>query len=236
MKSIPKFIFLLILCLILTVVVSSSVLIVTHASNNTTSGISDKKLDREAKSSTPTEIGTGYSVTCYGDECESILPDTELYIPHETLIDFTIYNSVTQNYSFHHPASWQVYDRPDNLFPYLRIENFDSRGARSQKKGEDQQYFKIEVVTLPNDKNLVLSEWIKELVTTSHPLPEVVEQKSIQVAGLPAIYQLERVGSFVHPVVYVQKNENVYLINILNSDSKFKIIVDNFLESFSFNL
>ena len=118
---------------------------------------------------------------------------------------------------------------------YTRLENLDARQLDTLPTDIQRQYFKIEVVILPVE-GLSLSEWVHKQNTTSYPLPKVLEQHDIKVAGQPAIYQVEQFGTFVHPVVFIKKDEHIYLLNISSGGDEHKPTIDTFLKQFTFTL
>lgn len=144
----------------------------------------------------------------------------------------TTYSRDNTTYSFKHPDTWRVNEIPS--MSYVRVENIDARTLDTLSRDVRDQYFKIEVVTLPRN-GLSLNDWVEKQNTTSYPLPTVLEQKNIEVAGQPAIYQVEQFDSFVHPAVFVEKGDNVYIINISSNEGKYRTTVEEFIKGFSFN-
>lgn len=146
--------------------------------------------------------------------------------------EFDSYQKENSQYNFKYPPTWKIKEIP--TMAYLRVENMDSDTLNSLPKEARKDYFKIEVVTLPS-KGLSLNDWVQKQNTTSYPLPKVIEQKNIEVAGQPAIYQIEQFGSFMHPAVFIKKGENIYILNISSMDEKFKEQVEEFINNFQFN-
>lgn len=142
------------------------------------------------------------------------------------------YNDEKLGYTLTKPASWNVHTIPS--MAYMRIENLDPNSLSSLPIEVARQYFKIEVVVLPAD-GLSLNDWVDRQNTTSYPLPKIVAQTPTVVGGEVAVYQFEQFGSFVHPVVFIKKNDQIYLINISSNSNVFKAVTDAFLKNFSFN-
>lgn len=146
---------------------------------------------------------------------------------------FVQYTNHTGKYTTHYPREWRAYEIPS--MSYVRFENIDADSLNSLSPSERNNYFKIEVVTLPNQNNLSINEWVEKQNTTSYPLPKVLEQRDIEVAGLPAIYQVEQFGSLIHPAVFILKDQSIYIINIFPTYESHKEVVDDFIKNFQFN-
>lgn len=142
------------------------------------------------------------------------------------------YNSQNIDYAFKYPSTWNVYEIPG--MSYLRVENIDARKLGQYSKNIQNQYFKIEVIKLSSD-GLSLKDWVNRQNTTSYPLPKVISQENIEVAGYPAIYQIEQFGSLVHPAIFVSKGDSVYILNILSSDAKYDQVVEEIINNFEIN-
>lgn len=148
-------------------------------------------------------------------------------------MEFVQHVNTAQKFSVRYPSSWRAYEIPS--MSYVRFENMDADSLNSLPQSERNNYFKIEVVTLPNPNNLPLHDWVQKQNTTSYPLPKVLEQRNIEVAGQSAIYQIEQFGSLIHPAVFIMKDRSVYIINILNDDESHRSTIDDFIKNFQFN-
>lgn len=146
-------------------------------------------------------------------------------------VELVSYENAEGSYTFKHPALWNVY--AVSSMSYMRLENLEAQSLESQPKDIQRQYFKIEMVKL-SAKGLPLDEWVTRQNTTSYPLPKVVEQRNIEVDGHPAIYQVEQFGSFVHPVIFIEKGNFVYILNISSAADVFEPLIKEFIENFSF--
>jgi len=146
--------------------------------------------------------------------------------------EFVEYIGQNPDFSFKKPSSWHVYEILDRS--YVRVENLDGRSFKTLPAEIQRQYFKIEVVVLPNPSGLSLSDWVFKQNTTSYPLPRVLSQQSVEVAGQPAVYQIEQFGTLIHPVVFLQKDERIYILNISSRDERFKLATEKFIHNFEF--
>lgn len=142
------------------------------------------------------------------------------------------YASERFGYELTYPKGWKVYEIPD--MSYVRFENIDAHTLDSLSKAKQSEYFKIEVVVLPAH-NLPLDEWVDRQNTTSYPIPKVLEQETIDVAGYKGMYQMEQFGSMVHPVVFVLKDDRIYLFNISPNYKSYELEIEAFLRDFKFN-
>lgn len=141
-----------------------------------------------------------------------------------------LFTGIDTGYTFQRPEGWNVYRIPG--MSYERVENIDARTWDTLSQEQRQNYFKIEIVVLPRN-GLSLHEWIAKQ-NTYYPRPKVLEQKAMKVAGQFAVYQLEQFGSLVHPVIFIQKDDKIYLLNISNTYEKFQDKIDEFIENFKF--
>ncbi len=145
------------------------------------------------------------------------------------------FRKTNYNFTFQYSPQWNVYEIPG--MSYLRVENFDIRALDAlpfeQRRERSKDYFKLEIVVLPSE-GLSLSEWVQNQNNSSVPLPKVLEQTNTEVAGYPAIYQIEQFGSLIHPVIFVLKDEHIYLFNLSGTYESFKPFADEIIESFQF--
>jgi hypothetical protein len=135
-------------------------------------------------------------------------------------------------FAFRYPSDWHTYEVPS--ISYVRVENIDSRTLKFLTNSEREKYFKIEVVVLPSG-GLSLNKWVEKQNTTSPPLPKILEQKEIEVAGHPAIYQLEQFGTHVSPAIFVAREDHVYIINPSSNKPEFREAISTFLANFAFD-
>lgn len=132
------------------------------------------------------------------------------------------------DYTFAVPEGWDVYQIPS--MSYQRVESFDARRITEENSGD---YVKIEIVALPAN-GLSLEAWVQRQNTESYPLPTVLEQKQVEVAGEPALYQLEQFGSSVSQAYFILKGDRVYLIIPSSADERFSATIRAFVASFAF--
>lgn len=153
-------------------------------------------------------------------------PVTEVAISSSQVL----YTDTRLGYSFKRPAEWRVYQVPS--MSYARLENANAAQWDSLSDTQRSNYFKIEVVVLPRN-GFSLQEWVRRQNTTE-PRPNVLEQKDIEVAGYPALYQLEQFGSLVHPAVFIQKDDKIYILNISGTYGRFQKEIEDFITNFEF--
>lgn len=155
---------------------------------------------------------------------------TKVINANEARVDQLTFVNDEGEYSFKYPSKWIL--RQGSNGSYVRIENLITKEIR---KNPDE-YFKIEVVTLPKSLTISLSEWINRQNSTI-PKPSILESHNIKVSGHEAVYQVEYYAEFQHTssAVFVNGGDKVLIINFSSTSNKFKSVIDEFLVNFTIN-
>ena len=140
----------------------------------------------------------------------------------------------SKEFSFEYPKRWFVYDYSNTEpFPIVQLTNYEI-DVFVESPHAQGNYFKLEIVKLPNEKNLSLEKWIDDFMKSQESQPELEERKSFPVGNVQAIWQDEIVQGINHPVVYLSKDNSVYLFNFGTLLPDFSEELDRFLKSFQF--
>lgn len=148
--------------------------------------------------------------------------------------NFTTYE--TEEYSFVYPPNWFVRYNPNTGIGSLtQIANFDPNVLINSPYAREG-YFKIEIARLDNPKLLPLDAWISEYIEIISDIDEVtiIDSENLIVDDYDAIRTIQSVRSAVHPVVYIAKDNFVYLIGTSTLTPEFEIVFDKLISSFKF--
>lgn len=136
---------------------------------------------------------------------------------------------------FRYPANWFVNDFPEdvNSFVLTTVANYDL-DVLITTPHPSGNYYKIEIVKLPNQDRLSLTSWVDQFIKNSPTGPVVVYQKFLTIDGLEAIYNLEQAWGVIHPAIYISRGDFIYIINSAPVISEFESVFDEIINSFKF--
>lgn len=147
----------------------------------------------------------------------------------EDLVTYT-----AKEYSFNYPKNWFLRDNsedPNSSF-YLSISNYDPNLLPPHEGPED--FFKIEVYKLPNLNYLTLQTWIENFVKESPTGSSIIDQREGVIDGHKTLFVNQIVGGGPRPVIYIARENFVYLIQGGSRSEAVQPFFDDFLQSFRF--
>lgn len=144
----------------------------------------------------------------------------------------------SEEFSFQYPKNWVIQDQSSReYFSYVALANYDPNALVGNPHATGN-FFKIEIVKLPNSDNLTLEEWVNDFIKKSEQdfKPTILEKQPATFSNQEAIFHLERIEQTqsIHPVIYVRRGNDIYLFNVSALSEEFEPIFEKFSESFSF--
>lgn len=143
------------------------------------------------------------------------------------------YVPASKEYSFNYPKNWFINDvsnYPNNS--YIAITNYDV--SLLPPHGGPSDFFKIEVYRLANENHLSLKDWIENLAKESPTGSSIIDEKESVIDGEKALLVTQTVGGEPRQIIYIQKEDFIYLIQGGSRDQQFQNFFDTFLQSFHF--
>ena len=138
------------------------------------------------------------------------------------------------DYSFEYPTGWFINDSPKNGDAYVRVSNYDPEIFVNDIHAKGS-YFKIEIYTLENKKQLSINDWIAEARSRTGDSSKITKQVEIIINGKTATAITQESPEGVYKSLYLSNEDKIVTILLFGAIEEFHKTSDAIIHSFAFS-
>ncbi len=159
----------------------------------------------------------------------SIIPKNKDYIIH-----------TTNEYSFEYPSTWFIEDTPSGIKSFISttITNFNQDFYNKPDINiSNENLTRISIIKIPkSDKEKSFRTWLDEYIARGIDDwgSKVLKEENTSVDGYEAIFHIEQLGAIESPVIYINKEDAIYIIIGGSFDKDLDEVFYHLIKSFHF--